>query len=367
MGIRIKMKIINIVPCIDGYGTYSLVRDLHLSFLKKGMDSILISFTGRVPEGIDGIYTLNLRTPYDCSVLKKLPRFLEGMLKTENTPLIVHPHLTPCQIFVPICLKIARVNASLFTTEHSTSNRRSNKFWGNIFDGLLFLPYDRVVCVSKAVRNSLRGRNVVNKGKLLVIENGIEIEKFKFRTREYKKGERIVIVSVGRLEQMKNYDNAIRACLLNKELNFEYRLFGRGKEEKMLKALIEEMGLSEKVKLMGFSSDIVQDLKGADIFLMPSLWEGFGLAVLEAMAIGLPVVSSNVAGLRGLVGEHGKSGFLLDPNDIQGIADSLCGLILDASLRRKMGINAMVRAEKFDIKKTAQKYLEAYDFVLSTS
>ena len=115
-----------------------------------------------------------------------------------------------------------------------------------------------------------------------------------------------------------------------------------------------------KIKFLGYRTDIPELLQQADIFFLPSLWEGFGLAVVEAMAAGLPLVVSNIQGLGEIVGRHSQAGFLIDPKSEDGIADELSKLLKDSELRLLMGKNAQVQANHFSIEQTLKEHLNLY-------
>jgi glycosyltransferase involved in cell wall biosynthesis len=115
------------------------------------------------------------------------------------------------------------------------------------------------------------------------------------------------------------------------------------------------------VEVLGHRLDIPQLLQQADIFLLTSLWEGFGLVVVEAMAAGLPVVVSNVPGVRELVGKDSDVGFLVHPKNESEICNQLSKLTASPELRLRMGNNAQYQASQFDIQKTVDDYLQLYD------
>ena len=145
-----------------------------------------------------------------------------------------------------------------------------------------------------------------------------------------------------------------------KELNFEYWIAGSGELEDELKNQVERLGLQNKVKFLGYVRDIPSLLKKGDIFLIPSQWEGFGLAAVEAMNASLPSVVSIVPGLGDLIKEDGEDAFLVAPYDKNFIAQRLAQLINNKELRQEMGKKAFAQSLKFSSDKMVKSYLTFY-------
>ncbi len=358
-------NIIQIIPSFAGHGADNLAVELHQLFLQKKMDARIISFKYDSTSEIPNIFSLRTEKYYNPKIIFLLSQKLKKILKYSSGPIILHAHLTPCQLWLPIAAKLTRLKMILVTTEHSVSNRRRNIFLGKYFDHKLFKPYERIICISKAVQEAMSVWQPDFKDKLITIFNGIDLNKF-YKSTSYHHNSRIpALISVGRLQPVKNYEAGIRACSLLKDLAFMYYILGSGPDEGKLNQLVTELGLTKKVKLLGYQPDVIEYLSRSDIFLMPSLWEGFGLAAQEAMAIGLPTVVSDVPGVRDLVGNDEKVGFLIDPQNPIDIAEKLRRLLLDPKLRLSMGKQAMLRARRYSIETTADRYIELYDKLLS--
>jgi glycosyltransferase involved in cell wall biosynthesis len=364
----LPLRPVQIIPGFFGHGADKLVLDLHQLFLRRGVNSHIISFTGECPAGVPFVSSLNLKKPYHPNVVIRLLQKLKKIEKQDlDKSIILHTHLTPCQLWVPISVKISKLKVLLVTTEHSTTNRRRSMILGKFLDRELYKYYSSIACISKGVKESMASWYPGLKSKLITIPNGIDLEKFSERARPDQKLDCPVVISVGRLHTKKNYVAAIRACALLKDLNFEYHILGEGQERPKLKQLILELGLAKKVKLIGFQSNVVIHLSQSNIFLMCSHAEGFGLAAAEAMACGLPVVISDVPGVREVVGIDGKGGFLVDPQDPSSIAKKLRRLLLSPELRATMGEKSRLRAKRYSIKRTADCYLELYNGVFHSN
>jgi glycosyltransferase involved in cell wall biosynthesis len=359
---------IQIIPAFFGYGADKLVVQLHQLFLERGVNSRIISLAWGCPPGVPFVSSLGLRKSYHPKAVFRFSQKLKEITEQDSgKPILLHTHLTPCQMWVPIAVKISGLKLLLLTTEHSTFNRRRTMVLGKFLDRQVYKPYSLIVCISKGVKESRANWQAVIKDRLVTIPNGIEPEKFNRMGRIEQSSACPIVISVGRLHPKKNYEAGVKACALLKDLNFEYHILGDGPDEQKLKQLIRELGLTNKVKLMGFQTNVSMHLSQSNIFLMSSRWEGFGLAAVEAMACGLPVVVSDVPGVKEVVGISEKGGFLVDPQDPSSIAEKLRILLLNPELRATMGGHNRLHARRYSIEKTADSYLELYNTLFSSN
>ncbi len=137
-------------------------------------------------------------------------------------------------------------------------------------------------------------------------------------------------------------------------------IIGEGPEMERINTFLENNPeLISKIRLMGKVNDLYQILAYADVFMLPSQQESFGLAALEAMAAGTPVISSNAGGIPE-VNKHGVTGFIADVGDVDAMVEYTKKLFSDESLLAKMKINAKENALKFDIANILPLYEELY-------
>jgi len=178
---------------------------------------------------------------------------------------------------------------------------------------------------------------------IAVLPNGINsrlfkpMDKEKIRRKYSLSPKEKIVVSVARLAPVKGVDCLIRAIGLLVENISALRLIviGDGKQRMELEQLIDQLHLNNKVQLLGFipHEQILEYLNMADVFVLPSRHEGLGIALIEAMACGIPVIGSNVDGIVDLI-EHEKNGILFPPNDEKELARALDKLLQDENLRR---------------------------------
>lgn len=168
-----------------------------------------------------------------------------------------------------------------------------------------------------------------------------------------------VLISVGELRKLKNHKTILEAMAKIENKNLHYIIAGCGPLEKKLMALAEQLGIKGRVHLPGFRDDVYDLLKSSDIFCFPSTREGMPLALMEAMAAGLPAVASKIRGNWDLIVPD-KGGFLYPANDSGGFADGIKKLLNNFALQRKMGNYNKEHIRKYDIKIIKESLSEIY-------
>ena len=142
--------------------------------------------------------------------------------------------------------------------------------------------------------------------------------------------------------------------------------FGRGPRERALRRQIAERGLGEHVRLAGFRDDLAELIPGLDLLAHPALREGLGVAVLEAMGAGVPVVASDAGGIPDIV-EHGRSGLLFPAGDPRALRDGVLRMLGDEALRLRLARAGRERVEaRFSVRRMSGRYVEVYNRVLGT-
>lgn len=158
----------------------------------------------------------------------------------------------------------------------------------------------------------------------------------------------IMLLSVGELCEWKNHKTVIQAIAKLNNPYLYYVICGCGTLESYLKDLSKRLGVEKQVIFAGFRNDISEICKVADIFVFPSKLEGLGVAALEAMAAGLPLITSNVHGIVDYA-VNGKNAYTCDPTDADGFAKAIEKLAGDSSLREQMGNENSIKVKTFDI------------------
>lgn len=233
----------------------------------------------------------------------------------------------------------------------------------------LFLNIDLFLPICSYFRDKLINLSC-DPDKIRLHQIGIELDKYKFLERTLKDGDIVNIVTAGRLIEKKGYFYSIKALkdLSLKKKNFSYTIIGDGPLHKMLIQLVDDLGLSRYVKFVGSvdQDELLEYYRRSHIFLLPSITsengeeEGTPTVLLEAQAVGLPVVSTFHSGIPEIV-VHKESGYLVEEKDIKGISNYLDILIDDQALRKKMGQSGRSFVEKnYNIVKLSSKLADFY-------
>jgi glycosyltransferase involved in cell wall biosynthesis len=177
-----------------------------------------------------------------------------------------------------------------------------------------------------------------------IIPNGVEVSRFDAGQRDWSAPR---LLSVGRIVYQKGLDLGLRALAQLKDLDWHWSIAGDGPQMDPLKSLAQELGIAERVTFLGWQSkaDLTQAYHRANLFLFPSRHEGMPNAVLEAMASGLPVIATRIAGNEELVLD-GETGVLVAPEDVNALRDGLRRLLTDAQMRERMGRASRLRVER---------------------
>lgn len=218
--------------------------------------------------------------------------------------------------------------------------------------------------------------NIAPKSKMITIYNGIDVDKYngKFDKNTILSELNIpkdafIVGMVGRLAKQKSPETflkiAERISMLVK--NSFFILVGDGELRKDVEKSIVEKGLTNKVKITGWTNEVAEYISVFDIGILTSKWEGFGLVLAEYMASGKPIVASNVGGIPTVI-ENNRNGILVDSNDIDGFVDGILKIKNNKELRDSFITNSYkdVR-EKFDIRRVVREHEELYIKIIKNS
>jgi len=227
---------------------------------------------------------------------------------------------------------------------------------------------DRLICVSEAVRSRCREAGLPE-ALLTVIPDFVDCRHFDpgARQGEARPDSEPTVVTVGRLAAGKGHRVLLRAMREVAKAVPASRLLicGTGEEEAALRSMAVALGISDRVRFLGFARDVREVLARADVFAMPSLSEGLGVAALEAMAMEKPVVASNAGGLRESV-VHGETGLIVPTGDAGGLASALIELLSDRGRATRMGREGRQRAlDQYDRPRIVERTVNLYSELLT--
>ena len=211
------------------------------------------------------------------------------------------------------------------------------------------------------------------KNNLFIIPNGINLEEFKVFPRQLArkelgiKEEENVVIFIGSLKAVKGVKYLIEAVSIAREKGVWLKLLlvGGGEEKEELRNLSEKFAVKDCVSFIGSvqNKEVSKYMGASDIFVLPSLSEGFGIVNLEAMACGLPVIATNVGGIPDII-KDGENGFLVDPKDSAQIAEKILLLFENAKLRAKMSANNKEEVKKYSLDIVTDKLIDVYSSCL---
>lgn len=229
---------------------------------------------------------------------------------------------------------------------------------------------DAVTAVSQSLKkDTLRLFDI--KKDIHVVTNFIDLKKFKHDYTECQRANMApnnekIITHISNFREVKRIPDIINIFnKIQKEVPAKLMMVGEGPEREPAEKLCRELGISDKVVFFGNSNEIDKILCFSDLFLLPSETESFGLSALEAMASGVPVISSNTGGIPE-VNENGFSGYLSNVGDIDAMSENAISLLKDETLLAKFKINAKIQAKKFDIHNIVPQYEAIYQKTLKT-
>jgi glycosyltransferase involved in cell wall biosynthesis len=288
---------------------------------------------------------------------------LRAILKRERYD-VVHFHTSRAHSMAPL----ARSFGSTLIVTRRMDYRPNRVFAPYLFNRAV----DGVVAISTGVADSLAASGV-DRQRVTVVHSGVDCERFRPPTSQERADSRralnisdtdFVISAVGALEQRKGHRYLIEAIgvLAARPASSKVKCFivGQGSIHKVLQGEIAVSRSLERIKLLGRVDDPREILWASDVFAMPSLKEGLGVAALEAMASGLPVIASDVGGLREVVKDD-SSGFVVPPANAGAIAAAIGRLAESAELRSQMGAAARARVvENYSIETMAARTLALY-------
>ncbi|MDR6733850.1 glycosyltransferase [Sphingobacterium sp. 2149] len=352
------MKVLHIINGLVVGGAESLLVAL-LPLLKKQIEVEVLLLDGSESLLLDTlkkynikIITLSNKGLYDLSIVFKL----YPILKNYD---LVHVHLFPSMYYVALAKLLSRSKVKLIFTEHSTSNRRLKSWFFRIIDRLIYLNYEKVVCITPEVKDVLIHLGV-SKEKLCVVYNGIELSKFSeaeaYDRAQFGLNENdIILVMVAAFRREKDHSLVFKS-LHKLDGRYKLMLIGDGYLRSQRESEVRELNLIDRVVFLGARDDVSRLLKTCNIGVLSSHWEGFGLAAVEAMAAGLPVVASNVPGLSDVVN---GGGILFRKGSAADFSEKILALE-DGSYYNKIKERCINKAKNYDLQSTADELIRLY-------
>ncbi|MBI4523045.1 MAG: GT4 family glycosyltransferase PelF [Deltaproteobacteria bacterium] len=316
-------------------------------------------------EGIP-VYVLGRKPGVDLSVVARL-RYIYRHEKVD----LVHAHqYTP--YFYAATAALGARGVPVFFTEHGRHWPDRLRLKRAVFNQILRMATCAYTAVSEFSRQSLIRYEKMPARAIQVIYNGIELDepnnnsevRWRLRADAGLVDEELLVLSIGRIDPIKDFETLIQAFahVVKKLPRASLWIAGDGDwtYKKRLIQLIERLSLPGKVKLLGTRRDVDHLLCACDLFVLPSISEATSMTILEAMAIGQAVVTTDTGGNPELV-IRGKTGILVPVGDVYALAEAMSYLLMNADLRERMGQAGRVRVkESFSMQRILAQYRESY-------
>lgn len=340
-----KNKILHVINSISpGGAEILLANSLSPGGLQDHSDNIVVYFRGtsyieqRIDKNIP-VYSLNY-----CGILS-LPSVLLKLRKIiqDEKVDIVHSHLNPAGLYTHlICpADIPHIHTLHTTYSMDTKTRPLVLFLEKHF---YFTKKNyNIILLSDFIKEDFL-KSVSFKGRAFVLNNFVSDSFFRDTVKYYEKGRPLKLVAVGSLQSLKNFEYLLTVFTFLKDLDIILDIYGNGNISKF-EYLIKREKI--KVRMMGHENDLSDILHNYDLFIMPSKYEGFPLALFEAMASGLPVMLSNIPPLKSIIKENG---IYFDLDNAKGTAD-----IIRSIFDKKTDINEMAVKGRAYAENTARK------------
>ncbi|MCY4539598.1 MAG: glycosyltransferase [Chloroflexi bacterium] len=293
---------------------------------------------------------LTIHSDYDLTLLFKIRRALR-----EIKPDLVHTHLIHADLYGLFAAKLAGIR-TVISSRHNDDQFRFHPIWQRI-SPVIWRLTSGGIAISAAIKDFMIEVEDAPQEKITVVHYGLE---HKWVADEELRASRqdltaelrldsdaLLLGMVCRIVEQKGIAYALRACqqIRDRFPTANLIIAGDGDLRPQLEALARELGIDANVHWLGWRSDAVKLIGAFDVLLMPSLWEGFGLVLLEAMSRRVPVIANRVSAIPEIV-IHGETGLLVEARDVDALAAAMTRLLDDHALRHHMGLLGAARLEE---------------------
>ena len=275
----------------------------------------------------------------------------------QNCPSILLSFLTPINMIV--LTSLLGMNKNIVVSERNDPHLYFRKYRFEsllcVFRNFLYHKSKGIIVQSQSIKDYYKG---LLKNKCSIIYNPINMDKTMVGAALDKEKENR-IVTVGRLEPQKNHKLLIEAFSLfcKTHINFRLEIYGEGSCRKELEEYILSLGLKEKVLLHGVADDIFHCITSAKVFVLSSIYEGMSNALIEAMSLGLPCISTKVSGAVDLI-ENGVNGILIDCGDVTQLVGALNKICTNEEYANMLGNNAVSVYNTLNVDVISNKWIE---------
>ncbi len=348
-----NISLLMITPILGQGGTEIYILNLAEFLKEKDINPIVMSDGGVRENEISNknlkyikVKCLHKRSP--INIFKAIYHIAHVVIR-ENIQLIHASSIYTTIVSKIVTVILLKPYIKVLITLHGGPNRNIEKTSAK----LLNIFADKVVALSEVAKEKLIKFGLRSE-KIKVIYNGIK--PLKKTTKETT--DKIVVGTCGRLTEQKGHKFLIEAISKIEVPGVQCLIAGDGELRNELQKQVNELGVSERVKLLGFRNDIAGLLNSMDVFVLPSLWEQLPISILEAMSLGKPIIATSV---NGVPEELGDCGILINPANVEEIINAVELLVKNKELREELGRKAEQRFYKYFRQEVmGEKTLEVY-------
>lgn len=352
------MKIVQVMPDFGLAGAETMVENLSCGLAAEGCDVLVISFfdlhtaiTERIENRGIKIKYLGKKRGFDPSIISKMRKIIKAY-----QPDVIHTHryVLPYAFLASMGFKAKRVH-----TVHNVAQKEQTKV-GKIINRVLFRYFNVVpVALSKEIQRTIQEVYGLPDNRIPVVFNGIDLSRCIVKE-SYARKDTFTVLHIGRFMDVKNHELLLRSFARFKGQHSDARLqlLGDGELKENMMQLAGQLNITDAVEFAGLQSNVYPWLHNADVFILPSKFEGMPMTLIEAMGTGLPIIASNVGGIPDMLSSQ-KEALLIEPKE-EKIIEALEMVYSDAKKREYWGRNALQRSSLFSSQAMARKYLQLY-------
>lgn len=354
------MKILQVIPYFCFGGAETMCENLTYALGKLGHSVRVVSlYAERTPisqrmerAGVPIRY-LDKKLGMDLSMVPKLAKLIR-----EEKPDVIHTHLDVIKYTVAAA-RLAGVTNCVHTI-HNVAQQEAEGRVQKIINGFYFRHgWSVPVALSPQVQRTVESFYGMNQADIPVIYNGIQLDSC-VPKKTYSLSDTPTLVHIGRFTEQKNHALLLRSFqrILAVHPQCRLLLLGDGELRQEMEALAAQLRIQDRVCFLGSQDKVYPWLNQADIFLLPSRYEGMPMTLIEAMGTGLPIVASAVGGVPDMLTD-GESA-LLTPCDEEAAAQAVLRLLADEGLRASLGKAALTQSRRFSAEYMARQYVTLY-------
>ena len=354
------MKILQVIPYFCFGGAETMCENLTYALSAMGHEVTVVSLyrertpiSQRMEEAGVKILYLDKKLGLDLSMIPKLMKIMK-----QEKPDVVHTHLDVIKYAVAAA-RLSGVKRCVHTV-HNVAHEEAEGRLQRIVNTLYFkLGWSVPVALSPQVRRTIVSFYGLPEEAVPMIYNGADLGKC-IPKEDYRLSEPACLLHIGRFNDQKNHAGLLEAfaLILRRYPNCCLKLIGDGELREAVERQTESLGIRDRVLFLGNRSDVYPLLREADLFLLPSKFEGMPMTIIEAMGTGLPIVATAVGGVPDML-KNLESGLLVSPEPEQ-VADAVCKLLDSEDLRKTLGSNAFLASKQFGAEHMARCYWDCY-------